>query len=655
MKQIIAAVVSLFYTGFIYAQHFDYNHRAKWNEIPEIHAVSKDFTAASAVGILDDRTIEYKLEGDNILLYVTYHRIFKINDDKGIEMFNKVYLPVYPGAEITQLKARVILSSGKIINVPEEKIKEIEEEGQRYKLFAMEGVEKGAEIEYFYTTKKEASYFGTELFQSSTTPYQKTMFTLSIPKHLKFDTKGYNGFLVSTDSLINDQRITVGYADNVAELDEEKYSVRSRYLKRVEYKLSYNLSTNPNIRIYTWKEYAKRVFASYTSLSPKEEKSIEALLSSLKLDITKNEEAQVIAVEDFIKKTINIDKNLIGKDAASIDIIIKRKSADDRGIMRLFANIFEKAAIKYQIVFVSNRNELPLDEELENWNRIDEAVFYFPNSKKYLSPTSVELRYPFIPFFWSGTKGLFLKATTIGTFTSAIGTFGDIDMLPYEQHSHDMEATVKFSADLDSLKINSRQILTGYGAINYRPLYNFLPKEKQDEATKEIIKSAGNGIDINNIKIENSLLTDFTENKPLIISADVVSTDMIEKAGNKVLFKIGDIIGPQEEMYQEKPRQLAIELPYPHTLKRKILVEIPTGYKIKNLDDLKINITHKDGNEQTMGFVSSYTQSGKTITINIIEDYRKIEYPLSQFEDFKKVINASADFNKVVLVFEKEK
>lgn len=655
MKQIVVVAAFLFSTGFINAQTFDYSHRAKWIETPEKHNVSKEFTAASAVGILDDRSIEYKLEGENIMLYVTYHRIFKINDDKGIEMFNKVYLPVYPGAEITQLKARTILSSGKIINVPSEKIKEIEEEGQRYKLFAMEGVEKGAEIEYLYTTKKEPSYFGTEIFQSSTTPYQQTFFSLSIPKHLKFDAKGFNGYTVSTDSLINDQRITVGYAENIPELDEEKYSVRTRYLKRVEYKLSYNLSTNPNIRIYTWKEYAKRVFASYTSLSPKEEKSIESMLSAIKLDNTKNEEAQIIAVEDYIKKTINIDKNLIGEDASAIDKIIKRKSADDRGIMRLFANIFEKAAIKYQIVFVSNRNELPLDDELENWNRIDEAVFYFPNSKKYLSPTSVELRYPFIPFFWSGTKGLFLKATTIGTFTSAIGAFGDIEMLSYENHSHDMEATVKFSADLDSLIINTRQILTGYGAANYRPIYNFLPKEKQDEATKEIIKSVGNCTDIKNIKIENSLLIDFTENKPLIISADVVSTDMIEKAGNKVLVKIGDIIGPQEQMYQEKPRQLSIELPYPHTLKRKILLDIPSGYKVKNLDDLKINITHKDGEERTMGFVSSYTMSGKTITININEDYRKIQYPLSQFEDFKKVINASADFNKVVLVFEKEK
>jgi hypothetical protein len=120
-----------------------------------------------------------------------------------------------------------------------------------------------------------------------------------------------------------------------------------------------------------------------------------------------------------------------------------------------------------------------------------------------------------------------------------------------------------------------------------------------------------------------------------------------------VLLKIGEIIGPQVEMYQVKPRQLPIELPYPHVLNRIITLEIPKGYRIKNLTDLNISIEHKDDNEMTMGFVSGYQQSGDVVTINIYETYKKMSYPISQFEDFKKVINASADFNKVVLVLEK--
>ena len=56
----------------------------------------------------------------------------------------------------------------------------------------------------------------------------------------------------------------------------------------------------------------------------------------------------------------------------------------------------------------------------------------------------------------------------------------------------------------------------------------------------------------------------------------------------------------------------------------------------------------------TMGFVSNYEVAGNQVIIHIYETYKRTQYPLSQFEDFKKVINASADFNKVVLVLEKK-
>ena len=108
------------------------------------------------------------------------------------------------------------------------------------------------------------------------------------------------------------------------------------------------------------------------------------------------------------------------------------------------------------------------------------------------------------------------------------------------------------------------------------------------------------------------------------------------------------------QMYQEKPRRLPVELPFPHTLNRTIVLHIPEGYIVKNPDDLNMNVVHKQNNIITMGFVSSYTLNDNTITITINETYHEISYPLSQFEEFKKIINASADFNKVTLVLEKK-
>jgi hypothetical protein len=55
-----------------------------------------------------------------------------------------------------------------------------------------------------------------------------------------------------------------------------------------------------------------------------------------------------------------------------------------------------------------------------------------------------------------------------------------------------------------------------------------------------------------------------------------------------------------------------------------------------------------------MGFISSYTIEGNKLVITIHEYYKEINYAKSRAENYRKVINASADFNKVVLVIEKK-
>ena len=107
-------------------------------------------------------------------------------------------------------------------------------------------------------------------------------------------------------------------------------------------------------------------------------------------------------------------------------------------------------------------------------------------------------------------------------------------------------------------------------------------------------------------------------------------------------------------MYQEKPRQFSMEIDFPHVLERHIRFTIPDGYTVKNLDDIKISHVVTEKGQPTVGFTSTYILEGNVVKIHIMEEYRKTSYPLSQFEEFKKVINAAADFNKVVLVLEKK-
>ena len=626
-----------------------------WSRNPVLHKVKPGFEKESAVVLDDLRIHEYRPDNKKgLIVHISNYKLIRINNDKGVEMYNKVYIPVPGNGEITEIRARVISPSGKVTDLPEEKILDAEEEGRRYKKFALEGVETGCEVEYMYIMDKDLYFFGVEMFQNSVSPSEKVNFVLSVPEHLLFSVKGYNGVKVSADTIIGKQRIVTAFCSDITTLEDEKYGERTPKLKNVQYKLSYNLGKDKETRLFTWNELAKNVYSAYTNASAKEEKAVEGFISQIKIDGSATEEQKIVALEEFLKTNINIDKNTISEDAGKIEKIVKTKVAGNEGFSKLFVLAMIRMGIRYQLVYPSKRNDLPLDEKLENFRLADDVLFYFPETRNFLEPANQMLRYPYVDPFFAATRGLFIRPATIGNFNTAIAAFDTIPIKPCESSNHNMSVSLRFNPSMDSLIIHSKQQLLGYGASYHRPAYTFLDKEKADEFTLSIIKAVAKSENISNIKVENKTMGDFFLNKPLNIEADIVSSELVEKAGNKLLIKIGEIIGPQEQMYQEKPRQLPITIQYPHDLDRDIELEISNGYYIKNLAEINFNVTDLPGNDATMGFISNYTVSGNKLLIKIHEFYKEVNYPVSMFEVFKKVINASADFNKVVLIMEKK-
>jgi Domain of Unknown Function with PDB structure (DUF3857) len=653
MKNLTAVFVIFLFATAAKSQN-PYTAQLPWPDKIALSKVPEKYKDASAVCIMDVRKVEYSFEGKELFVYYRYYKRIRVQDDKGIERYNKIYVPQYRNAEMSNLKARTILPSGKMLVLPTEKIKEVDEEGTKYKMFAMEGVEKGCEVEYTYTLKKYPVFYGSEIFQSSLTPTLNAEMSIVVPSHLQFKAKGCNGFNVSTDTLVDNYRFIIGSASMIDEMEDEKYAVVKPYLQRVDFKLGYNLSNNNSVELFTWKEFSKNVYTNFSTLTEKEEKSLKAFIKMLNIPEKAGEEEKVKLVEDYIKKNFNINDELVSEESMNIKSMIDSKNLTNDGALRLMLCIYETLGISCNMVFPSVRDEYPLEEDLAVWTRVEKSLLYFPKTGQYLSPESQSLRYPYIPAYSAGTRGLFLKTTKIGDMKTAVVVFNDIEMIPFDQHATNMEVEVNFDAALDSLIVKSKQILLGYGAIPYRPIYNYLTPEKQKEANIEIIKNVAKSERITDIKVENFAFTDLYDNKPLIISGTITSGELIESAGNKLLLKVGELIGAQEQMYQEKPRQLPVELEYPHVLNRKIIVHIPEGYVVKNLNDLNMDVQYKKENEVSFGFLSKYTQSGNTITVEVFETYREIRYPMSDFENFKKVINAAADFNKITLVLEKK-
>jgi hypothetical protein len=652
--KLFSLVFSIAIASVAYSQTAPYSNQLPWQTAPIVHTTATENKSSDAVYLNDARVIEYVLNEKEAYLNMSYYKLIKVQTDKGIEMYNKLYVPVFRNSEVLNLKARVILQSGKVIDFPSSKVKETEEDGRKYKLFALEGVEKNAEIEYSYTIKRVPTFFGTEVFQLTSSPVEKASIVIIGPEHLVFEAKGFNGITSQKDTLINKSRYVTAQTTMLKELSDAKYALVKPYQTRIDYKLSYNLSKNNDVELYTWKEFAKNIYTNNTTLVDKEKKYLDKIIKAMNFATDKADEATICKIEDYVKTNFNIDKELVGDNGMDIEKIYTTKNASDDGITRLFANIFETLGIKYQIVFPSTRNEFSLDEELENWNRVENTLIYFPQTGKFISPNDIAYRYPFVEPYNAGTRGLFLKGTVVGTLKTAVGVFNDIALEGIEKNKQNMEVEASFDNDLDSVTMQSKQILTGYAAANYRPIFVFMPKDKQDLTTKDILKSVGKSSNVIKMEVTNTALTDLTDNKPLIIAGTLRSGELLEKAGNKLLFKAGEIIGQQVEMYQDKPRVLPVDMPYPNTQDRNIKVTLPDGYTVKNLKDLDFDVQFKKDGVASCGFICTHSLTGNLLEIKINEFYNEIHYPLSDFENFKRVVNASADFNKVVLVLEKK-
>lgn len=634
------------------AQNAPAIERETWSASTTVQKPADKYSKESVVVLLDRRRIEFIDEGDEVVAYKTLHRRLHVLDDRGIEQCNKVYLPVSSTSEIVDIMARTILPNGKIITVDAKNIRDLKEDDQNYKIFAMEGLEKGCDVEFYYTYKANTSFFGREIIQSSS-PVVDCQVTVISPRRLVFELKGFNKVNAPVDTTVNGKRMAIVHQQDIVGVDREKYSAFEANLKRIEYKLSYNVSRNNSERLFTWNELAKRIYSIYGSHSDKEGKRVNDLIKKNGWQkLTGNEAALVSTIENYLKQNIGTSDDINDESAENIELIIKNKISSHRGILRLYGAIFRELKVDHQFVICGSRTGFAIDRSFENWNNCDNELIYFPKLKKYIAPTELELRYPLIQQDWIGTNGIFCVPTTIGNFTTAIADVRQIKGEDCLWSSSNVDAKVSLKPGLDTLRIHTRQSFTGYASTFYRASFNYSSDEQQQRLIKELAKFNTKSERVIDLKLENKEMEHFQENKPFVLDLLVDASELVDRAGDKVLVKIGELLGPQVEMYQEKERQFGMDVGFPHILARTIEFTIPDGYKIKNPDDIIINKVVRDGDATTMGFESSYKLEGNVLKVTIMEQYCQIEYPISQYEEFKKIINAAADFNKVILVLE---
>jgi hypothetical protein len=646
-KLILTASVAVMALPF--AGHSKIN--ANWAASPKLHDVPDSVKTQSAVIILDERRMRVFRDNGHVIQERTMHDIIKLQDDKGLEGFKTFTVPAPDGVEILDLHGRVIQPDGTVRVVPGSSIKELtNESGVKEFMFAFEGLAKGAEVEYTYTDRRPLSYFGIEHFQYGL-PTLEAIFVLTSPTSFKWESRGYNGFPILKDSISGVERVYYASATNIPYILEETYSNDELMRQRLEYKLSYVADEGDNKRLFTWSDLAKNIQGNLALFTDKEITVAWRYIKTIGYSEKQPALQKVRAIEDYLKTNIVVNGSLDPRQYGNFEKIVKDKICDERNFTRFMCACLSAAEIEYQIGIAPNRFRYVLEEGFENWKIMEEYLIYLPNENVYFHPTAFNFRVPFFPPSFAGTKSVFAKTTSSRTLKYVVPAIRDIPAPAKDASNHDLYAEVHFNEDMTPL-LKYRQELKGYSSVGVREYFIYGEKDKEREMVSDIIGLIEQLEELKSCTVVNKQLNSQWDNKPLEIKAEIEAPHLVEKAGKKYIFKVGDIIGRQAELYSNEKRKLPIAIPFPHVLHRELIVYIPEGYKLMNPEDIRMT-ADAGGLASVIGFSSDYVLKGNELKITIHEHYDQMDYPLAEYEPYRRVINAAADFNKVVLMMEK--
>lgn len=605
---------------------------------------------------LKDKTLtEFYFQGDDGLVeYFLEHRVLWLNSDDKIEDFNKIYLPYSSSSELMVNKARVITKNGSIIELDDSKIltAQDEETGRHYKFFAFEGVEKGSFIEYYYVVKRYPRYSGNQIDFQSSYSKKNIEFDLYAPKNLIFKFKSYNNAPeVLQDTLSKNKLHWQLKIDQIDGLEKEELSAYNASKSFVIFKLDRNTASNTK-DISSYSKVAQNMYSYYyTEPNSKTQTLIKKFLKEATAGKSLSGDALLRKLEFFIKTNVFLTED--GSDNfKDLDQILSKKVANETGVLKLYVALLKNLNINHELVITSNRLDLKFDTDFEANNFLTDFLIYFNDTNTYLSPTEAESRYGFPPAYLTDNYGLFIKEVKVGNFVSGLGQIKYISPIEAEKTVDKMILDIDFEKDnITNTTIKLDRSMSGYYALYFQPYMNLIKEEEKNKLIEGFAKDLNDNVTITSKELINDDPELFGV-KPIEFILNFHSEAFIEKAGNKYLFKIGELIGKQMQLYQEKTRVLPVENEFTRSYYRTLNVTIPEGYKIVNLNDINIKNVFTENGKDILIFHSYYELKNNQLVITADEHYRKNIIDTKNYEDYRTVINSAADFNKLVLVLE---
>lgn len=631
-----------------------------WDKDPKLTEYTVTDTNVALVYIKNFESHEFLDTDEGFREFELIHKRIKVFTDQGIERFNKLYLPVYEDKDFLIEKARVINSKGEVIVLRKDDIKEgVDEDTERkFRYFALEGIDRGSEIEYIYMYDRSPKLTGTLQDVQKKELQLSYEFEVIVPERLGMAFKLYNDdkeFSKDTSAVIDfkgKSRWFIHY-DNLSGLPNERSSAFSAELIYFGYKLSENRSTNAS-DLYSYGELSKLIYKRFhENIDKKDEKFAKKLSKKIEVPKDADERSTIRAIEEFVKSNVRIINGNLPQDIRMEELWDAKIFTEDLSIL-LFTQLFDHFDIDYQIGLTSNRFKFKFDPEFELWRYADRYILYFPGIDDFTTPAYYD-RLDFLDYNFMNNHGLFVKSVELAGEKYGVGDIKFIPKNDYKDSGDTLIVEVDFNNEgfIDT-KYKVYHSISGYKAQYIQPYFKEIDDEEDKLELKEsLLTFLDDDGEVVEMEVEN-LGVEYYGLAPVISNGVLKSDKFFEKARDNYLFKVGELIGPQAEMYSTDDRKLPVEEYFARHYDRTIIFTVPDGYTAKNLENLNIHESFKNENgDLIMEFKSEYRKEGDKVTVRITEFYKDLVYPLAIFDEYQRVINAAADFNKVVVIFDK--
>ena len=652
-------IVLILVNTFTHAQfHRTYN----WSEKPvNIQEMDSSFQESS-IGFLNKYIVEFKEVNDSIdnsfEKFLTRHTIIKILDSVGAEYHKIIYIPMYNSDYLVDLKLRTIDSTGLVVNFDNSNLTELDnkEFNKNFKIYQLPELQKNSTIECIYTTKERNEIHGSQILQEEYFN-AKTEFIL-IPNNFKSKVKPYNTNEVFNIELMDNIKVKKISINNLNSINNEEYSTLQANRVNVSYQCY--ISDKVTSQSEFWENINESIYPiAFPKKYSKELIELnEIILNEFKLTKSNAEPQNKYLSETFNK--INIIDNYIknnfivqengNADLSRLDYILKNKKGSNIGIVQLYSSLLLYNNIDYELLITSNRYFNRFDPDFFNPDNLREILFYIPEIKKYIIPDKQEYRVGEAPFNVLGNYGIYMDKNKDYYFSTII-------------ENDKKYSTINRTINVDFKKmkeavISETQEFTGHWAITNRAMLNLSNNLTSDEFKDYLTTSGIKGKKIIEYSIINKDIYQPIYNNPFIVKS-IISAESVLISDNKTskkktkryTFNLGSVIGTQSELYSNNKRINPIEIRYPNYYDYKISVKIPRGYKVEGIENININENYISNGEIIAKFESRYVIEGNKLNISIEEFYKSLNYSKSKYNDFRKVINAAADFNKLDIVF----